>query len=65
MWIDPAAMTESEIEAELAALTGAGWKVEARKFRLTAELAFRDGKSSGGVSDESRRNLSSGAAEGD
>jgi hypothetical protein len=45
MWIDPAAMTESEIEAELAALklSEPGWEVEARHWRLQAELKFRNG----------------------
>jgi hypothetical protein len=47
-----AAMTESEIEAELAALklSEPGWQVEARRWRLTWEQKFR--KANGGGSNE-------------
>jgi U3 small nucleolar RNA-associated protein 14 len=53
MWTNPAEMSESK---ELAApkLSEPAWEVEARKFRLMAELKFRNGKSSWGMSDESR-----------
>jgi hypothetical protein len=45
-------MTESEIEAELAALklSEPGWQVEARRWRLTWEQKFR--KANGGGSNE-------------
>jgi hypothetical protein len=43
MWTDPAKMTETEIEAELAALnlSEPGWEIQARHWRLSAELRFR------------------------
>jgi hypothetical protein len=45
MWRDPDAMTDDEIKAELATLTGDGWQVEARRWRLTWELEYRNGGS--------------------
>jgi hypothetical protein len=52
IWTNPAQMTESEIEAELATLklSEPGWEVEARRWRLTWEQKFR--QANGGGSNE-------------
>ena len=56
VWIDPAAMTESEIEAELAELaerlSEAGWEIQAHHWRLSAEQRFRKGKAMNNPVDE-------------
>jgi hypothetical protein len=53
--VPAAEVDESEIEAELAALklSEPGWEVQARKFRLMAELTFR--QNGGGSNAQSGR----------
>jgi hypothetical protein len=38
---NPGQMSVTEIKAELASLTGTGWEIEQRKWRLQFELKFR------------------------
>lgn len=46
---DPATLTDDEIRRELVWLSGTeacgfpGWEIEARKWRLSAELRYRNG----------------------
>jgi hypothetical protein len=48
VWTDPATMADDQIETELAELatklSEPGWEIQARHWRLGAELRFRKGK---------------------